>query len=270
MKKVIFSLAVALLSVTGANAQKQEGGEHNLEVQFAPLGGSPISVNGIRYRMFLSESGALRVNLLMNGDKTQTVRSQQTKTQGSDGKTVVIPELYDTESNRSIGIGVGYEMHFAGTDRLSPYAGAQLFFLTGKSTLTREYHNANNADDTTKPEKFTTWEMERVQGTSTFGLGLVLGTDFYFADHFYLGAELGLGFQSTKYKDSETTASSPDAWKYSAEAQGDEDFSDQAVWNDDNTAIEYNTIIGDGSGNYKESGWGVTFQPTLRLGWLFN
>jgi hypothetical protein len=62
MKKIIFSLAVALLTVTGANAQKQEGGEHNLEVQFAPLGGSPISVNGIRYRMFLSESGALRVN----------------------------------------------------------------------------------------------------------------------------------------------------------------------------------------------------------------
>jgi hypothetical protein len=54
----------------------------------------------------------------MNGDKTQTVRAQQTKVPGSDGKTVVIPELYDTEANRSIGIGVGYEMHFAGTDRL--------------------------------------------------------------------------------------------------------------------------------------------------------
>jgi hypothetical protein len=110
----------------------------------------------------------------------------------------------------------------------------KLYFITGKSTLTREYPQCKQCRRHFKTrETSQTWEMERIQGTSTFGLGLVLGTDFYFADHFYLGAELGLGFQSTKYKDSETAASNADAWKYSAEAQGDTDFNDQAVWNED-------------------------------------
>lgn len=270
MKKIIFFFALALIAVTGANAQKQQGGEKNLEVQFTPLGGSPIGINGIRLRIFNSESSAIRIGFSIGGTNVQTVASQQTKTPGSDGKTVVIPELYDTEKSFNFSIRPGYEMHFTGTDRLSPYVGGELIFAMGSETQLREFHNANNADDQSKPENFQTWEMERKQGTTTFGLNAIAGVDFYFVDNFYLGAEVGFGFQSKKYKDSETAASNADAWKYSAAAQADTDFNDQAVYNEEQTAIEYNTIIGNGSGDFKESGWGPSFQSTLRLGWLFN
>jgi len=261
-------IALALATASGAYAQKMQGGEKNIEVQFAPLGGSPISINGIRFRMFNSESSAIRIGLIMNNSTVTTVNTQQTKTQSSDNKVIILPELYDTETNRNLGISAGYEMHFAGTDRLSPYVGGQLSFTTGTEKLVREFHNANNADDQPKPENWQTWEMTRTQKTSTFGLAVVAGVDFYFVDNFYLGAEMGLGFQSKRYKDRETEAGNADAWKYSAEAQADSDF-DQAVWNDEGTAVEYRTIIGDGNGNYKEVNWGTLVQPTIRLGWLF-
>ncbi len=272
MKKIIFVLAIALIAGTTANAQKQQGGEKNFEVQFSPLGGSPVGINGLRLRMFNSESSAIRIGFGIGGSNATTVNRQQVTTSGSDGKKVVLPELYDMDKSFNFSIRPGYEMHFAGTDRLSPYVGGEIIFAIGSQTLTREFNNANNADDTTKPEKYVTWEMSRKMGTTTFGLNAVAGVDFYFADNIYLGAEIGFGFQSMKYKDLETTASSNDAYKYStgtSGAQEDSDF-DQAHMNDDNTAIEYDTIIGDGSGKYKNTGWGPTFQSTLRLGWLFN
>jgi opacity protein-like surface antigen len=168
----------------------------------------------------------------------------------------------------------GYEMHFAGTDRLSPYVGAELVYAMESSTLTREFHNSNNADDQAKPENWQTWDMSVKNSSSTFGLNALAGVDFYFVDNFYLGAEINFGFQSTTHKDRETTASNEDAWKYSeTTAQLDPDFY-QATWNAENTAIEYQTIIGPGepfspTSPTKNSGWGPNFQSTLRLGWLF-
>lgn len=275
MKKIIFVLAVALIAGTNANAQKQQGGEKNLEVQFTPLGGSPIGINGVRLRIFKSESSAIRIGFGFGGSTATTVNRQQVDALGSDNKIVVLPELYDIDKSFNFSIRPGYEMHFAGTDRLSPYVGGELIFAIGSEKLTREFNGANNADDQTKPEKFVTWEMTRKNGTTTFGLNAVAGVDFYFADNIYMGAEIGFGFQSKKYNDRETEASSADAWKYSngengaSNAQGDSDF-DQAGWNETITAIEYTTIIGPGDGKFKDFGWGPSFQSTIRLGWLFN
>jgi hypothetical protein len=39
---------------------------------------------------------------------------------------------------------------------------------------------------------------------SMIGLNLVAGTDYYFAENFYFGVELGLGFSSTTNKATET------------------------------------------------------------------
>jgi Putative OmpA-OmpF-like porin family len=268
MKKVIFFFAMALVTTSGAYAQKFQGGEKNIEVEFTPLSGNPVSLNGIRFRMFNSETSAIRIGLILNNNKVTTVNTQQTKTQSSDNKVIILPELYDYETSSNIGLSAGYEMHFTGTDRLSPYVGGQISFSTGKEVLEREFHNANNADDQPKPENWQTWAMTRTQKTSNLGIAVLAGVDFYFVDNFYLGAEMGLGFQTMSYKDRETEAGNADAWKYSAAAQGDADF-DQAVWNDEGTAVEYRTIIGDGDGNFKERSFGVLVQPTLRLGWLF-
>ena len=273
MKKVVLFIALVATSVVGAQAQKFQGGEKNLEVEFNPFGGSPIGMNGIRFRMFNSESSAIRIGFNIGGTNNNEVYSQQDKTEGSDGAVVILPELNQSMQTFNFAIRPGYEMHFAGTDRLSPYVGAELMYAMQSSTTTREFHNANNADDQSKPENWQTWDMTVKNGSSMFGLNALAGVDFYFVDNFYLGAEINLGFHNTSYKDRETTAGNEDAWKYSESAQTDIDFY-QATWNAENTAIEYQTIIGPGNpleatSPTKTSGWGPNFQSTLRLGWLF-
>lgn len=264
MKKVILTVAIAFTAISGAFAQKQEGGEKNLEVNFAPLGGSPIGMDGIRLRLFNADgTGAIRVRLGLGGTNDVTVR-EQSYVAANANKTVV-PELYDTKKSFNFSIRPGYEIHFDGTDRLSPYVGAELLFATGSETLIKEFQDGVNATDDADPAKWSTWEAERKRGTTTFGLNAVAGFDFYFVDNLYLGAEIGFGFQTKKHKDQEITLSN-DHYLYSAEAQADGDF-DYAGIEDGKVVIK--TPVGDGTGKFKNGGWGPNYQATIRLGWLF-
>lgn len=230
MKKVALICALALAGVTGTFAQKQTGGEKNLEVQFAPLGGSPVSISGIRLRIFNSESSAIRLGLFLGGTNTETI------TQDADNDLDLL-ELIDVDKSFSFSIRPGYEKHFAGTDRLSPYVGAELLIgITSTTTESQTQYTDDNGD----PAAYNTITKG---GTSTFGLNLVAGTDFYFADNIYLGAEIGFGFSRTSDKENETTyEDAPDGF-------------------DDSTSTVDNS---------KSSSWGPNFQGTIRLGWLFN
>lgn len=244
MKKVILSAAVALACVSGAVAQKQTGGEKNLEVQFAPLGGSPVSISGIRLRIFNSESTAIRLGINLGGGTTTNVLAQAGETDNDQNS----PVLYEYQKHMDISIRPGFEKHFAGTDRLSPYVGAEvLFSIHNESTETEDY-NGTNSNTTDR----ATWTTTVKDGSTTFGLNAVAGVDFYFADNLYLGTELGFGFSSTKQKDTTTEVSDVDRYRHANGLPTDTkvEFKDQA--------------------NGKTSGWGPNYQATLRLGWLFN
>ena len=229
MKKTILFAALAL-ATTGLFAQKQTGGEKNLEVQFSPLGGSNVSISGLRFRMFNTEASALRLSFFVGGSSTETVQQE------ADNDIDAL-ELLDTDKEFSFSIRPGYEKHFEGTDRLSPYVGAELSF-TSTSTTTEDQEQYIDEDGDPQVQTTTT-----KGGTSSFGLNLLAGTDFYFADNIYLGAEIGFGFASSKDKDNETTfENAPDGFE-------------------DTTS----TV-----GNEKSNAWGPNYQATLRLGWLFN
>ena len=256
-------IALVATSVVGAQAQKFQGGEKNLEVNFSPLSANPIGIDGIRFRMFNSESSAIRVGFSVSGGKVTEVMSQAVPSE-IDAK-VTIPELYSTDKSFGFSLRPGYEKHFAGTDRLSPYVGAELIFAMTSKTYTEEYHTGNSAANIGDPANHSTWTAERKDGTTTFGLNAVAGADFYFADNFYLGVELGLGFQNVKQKDVEISVSDENAWLLSGQVTHVDGFlSENAAGK-----MEIATIIGDGTGKYKNSAWGPNFQSTLRLGWLF-
>lgn len=223
-------MAVALACVTGASAQKQQGGEKNLEVQFAPLGGNPVSISGIRLRIFNSESSAIRLGLFLGGTSTETIQQE------ADNDIDAL-ELIDTDKSFDFSIRPGYEMHFAGTDRLSPYVGAELLFAMSNTTTDDQ---EQYIDEDSDPQVMTATTKG---GTSTIGLNLVAGVDYYFSDAIYLGAEMGFGFANTKDKDNETSyENAPDGF----------DASTSTV------------------GNTKNASWGPNYQGTIRLGWLFN
>lgn len=231
MKKTILFFAFALMTMTGIFAQKQTGGEKNLEVAFAPLGGNPVSMSGIRLRLFNSEASAIRIGLFLGGSTTKDVTMQAEESGDPDQ-----PELYTTNKSMDISLRPGYEKHFAGTDRLSPYVGAELALTIHSESMEEEMWTVINAD-------FDTGVATRTvkDGSTTFGLNILAGTDFYFADNIYLGAELGFGFQTTSNKDT------------TEETTGIDDWEDP-----------------DPSLNGSNSAWGPNVQGTLRLGWLFN
>jgi hypothetical protein len=285
MKKVVLFIALVATTVAGAQAQKFQGGEKNLEVQFSPLSGNPIGINGLRFRMFNSESSAIRVGFSVGGSNVTDVRVDPYEVSGPSGP-LSKSELYSTTKDFNFSIRPGYEIHFAGTDRLSPYIGAELLFQMNSSSYSEEYHggntDANDLDD--QAANWSTWNIERKEGSSVFGLNAVGGVDFYFADNFYLGAEIGLGFQSTKYKNSELTISDEAAAFWYSNGSGataedqngaltksgaiNSEFTDMFSANITEKKIEYISKVGD-HGKFKDVSWGPNFQSTLRLGWLF-
>ena len=193
MKKVFMIAAAALFIGTTANAQevmKQTGGEQNLEVLFAPLGGSPIGINAIKYRKFTSATTAIRASVFLGYGST----TSKTLGGGTDGND----ELKTTNSNFNISIQPGIERHFVGTDRLSPYYGAEAIIGFGTSGTTRDA--IYGTDNSIKSIKSSS------QGTLNLGVNAFAGMDFYFADNIYMGAELGfgIGFSSQMTQKSES------------------------------------------------------------------
>lgn len=192
MKKV-FLLALLSCVFFSAKIQAQDfkakSGAKNLELQMAPLGGTPLSINGLRFRYFLSDNSAFRVNFFVGYNKTTTVDSQA----DSSGSDPMIPELHTYESGLTFNLRPGYEMHFTGTDRLSPYAGAELDF--GMAT-SKKVEESIEIDGTTINTITATTKGEK--GYLRVGLNAVLGCDVYIVKSLYIGAEMGIGFQINK------------------------------------------------------------------------
>lgn len=250
MKKTIMLVAAALLMVGGVSAQKQTGGEKNLEVNFAPLGGNPISIGGIKFRTFTSESSALRLNLFVGSSSDKTVTEQEGDLSFEDPTS---PALYSWDRSFDLTIRPGYEIHFDGTDRLSPYVGAELDLGFGNVSTEEESWGANDVDNIGEPENNVVWTETNKTGYFRFGINLLAGFDFYFADNIYLGGELGFGFSSMSMGDSTVEVSDQVAWSLADSGNTD---ADQDLPADVENGSSFNV--------------GPNVNGAIRLGYLFN
>lgn len=201
-------VAAALLTVGSVSAQKQTGGENNLEVNFTPLGGSPISLNALRYRKFTSENSAVRVSLFVGSSSDKTVTDQEG---GLSAENPTSPALYMWDRSFDLTIRPGYEMHFDGTDRLSPYIGAEIDFGIGSTSTEEEFWSPDSATAVELSDNVQ-WSKTEKDGFVRFGINLLAGFDFYFADNIYLGGELGFGFANTSMRDTEIETDNQQAW----------------------------------------------------------
>ncbi|OFY64547.1 MAG: hypothetical protein A3H98_01105 [Bacteroidetes bacterium RIFCSPLOWO2_02_FULL_36_8] len=157
---------------------KPGSGDKSIELQFAPLSGSPVGINGLQFRMF-SGTSAYRANLFIG-------MTSEGKVHYDDNSTDSL-KLEDTESSFTFGLTPGIEFHMAGTDRLSPYCGVVVDF--GMKTSTSKTQ--------TKSKKIDTMTETGKDGWLRIGLNAPCGFDWYFTKHAYLGAELGFGFAMT-------------------------------------------------------------------------
>nr|WP_257791743.1 OmpA family protein [Pontibacter actiniarum] len=170
-------IALATLMVFAITAQAQNGGgtykptagNITTEVLFNDFGDISLNNGLLRGRYFMSDATALRLSVGINYDYRKLDDDAHYRTSG-------------------IALAPGIEKHFAGTDRLSPYIGAELpIRFTGA-----RYENENV-------------EVKGATGTNgsdrayfSVGLNAVAGTDFYFARNFYAGVEVGVGLRYRK------------------------------------------------------------------------
>ncbi|OCB77929.1 outer membrane beta-barrel protein [Flavobacterium crassostreae] len=185
MKKV-FLIAVGFFAFQAANAQEDNSsykptvGTITTEVNLTGgLNNANFNLNGggLKFRYFLKEDMALRVGLGLNSETSEVEMT-----------TPVVATATTKSSSNTIKLGI--EKHFAGSDRLSTYAGADLLIKMGNESEEGKYNNT-----TTKTE----------QKSSGFGVGLFTGADYYIVKKVYLGVEAGLSFMSNTLKDKETT-----------------------------------------------------------------
>lgn len=196
MKKFAIIFALAGVVATSTHAQKFEGGENNLEVQFqSPFAvGAPFNLlNGIRYRKFTSGSSALRIHVNIDYSTNSNVTQQEDSENDME-------ELRSRSSDFMIDVRPGYELHFGGSDRLSPYVGGEVQIAYRRTAYNEEFQDA---DDNVYYVRTINGLHSGASGAGItnnpgtgymeFGLNGVFGADFYFVDNVYLGAEMSFG-----------------------------------------------------------------------------
>ena len=220
MKKII--LLFSIMTCTNFFAQKQEPKNVTLELEFAPLGASPLKISSLRGRYFIDEIQAFRLSFFAGGTYTPT-----------EYETPGLETLTDKEREINFVFRPGYEYHFDGTDKLSPYVGGEVFLSTKSTKSSEENYRSDNRikTDITKTSK------------SPVGLNIFAGGDYYFTDKIYLGAEVGFGFTregkgKTKYEleNGEAGEIAPEDFK----------------------------------GNSSLLNWGPNYQATIRLGFCIK
>lgn len=195
MKKLFLSLVAVMALTVAVQAQDDiKAGSVSLEVQFLPANNVPIQLDYLRARYFLSENMAVRVGFLLN---RYAESDENTNT-----ATPPVTEI-ESYSHLTFGFFPGIEMHFPVGERLSPYVGAEIGFMSKSSSS--EIQNVNNVSGVNISSSGI-WVDGTNQAYSSFGLNLVTGMDFYIYQGLYMGVELGLGFESFGFKDFSITS----------------------------------------------------------------
>lgn len=249
-----------------AMGQKQQTDARTFEVNFTPLGGSPVSINGIKFRKFSDDYNAVRLEVFLGMNSDKSVSMQEGENGLEDDPN---PLTYSKSSGFDFSIRPGIEKHFDGTNRLSPYVGAAANIGISSSSQTEEYWSRSEANPGTDPfSSHTEWEQKTKDGSFSFGLSALAGMDFYFADNIYLGAEFGFGFGFNSMSDTKYSSTDDNAWALSAIDMMDTNFGNGEIEFDDDGDIESVTTRDDEK-NGSNFDLGPVVNGALRLGFIF-
>ena len=191
MKKLLILLgAVAISGSVMAQKPSSDDSNYSLEGMINYDGTNGINWNApnLRMRYFVNDNIAVRLTLGM--ESTSSTTNVYEAAPGTGTGTI-------DESDMGWSLGLGAEYHLSGTDKLSPYFSAGLSF--GGMSYNGEAMNSDGAD-----------YMDGVSGStnsssSTLGIGLGAGMDYYVADNIYLGVEMGFGWNSNSDKGGSTS-----------------------------------------------------------------
>lgn len=171
MKKIKL-IAVCLLT-TSAFAQKANQGNFTSEIGVSLAStGTTINSFGLNGRYFLSNKMALVGGISGAYNKGTDHFMQNTDGTGAKGSF--------TSTNHNFEVALGFQKHFQGTNRISPFIGADAF--TNFTGLSKSGNNANNIRFM---DNYTYTEESKTQ---RIGLRAAIGFDYWITQGLYFGA----------------------------------------------------------------------------------
>jgi len=290
MKKVlVFILIMSGLASVAQAQYKPEKGNFTTELQFSlfninakfddygdvtDFSTGPFTMPGLRFRYFTSEKWAIRATLGFNVDHDKVVQKSDDSWESYYWKEVMTREYTAKNRYTTFSIAPGLEYHFGNWERMSLYAGGELFFgiTTSKSTVEMEQTKTffdSDYDGSDWSHKIKTeasaetkncrscygWGCDGFvqDAPMSFGLNALFGMDFYIYKGLYMGAEFGLGYTYQTY----LKGSYKEDYKITTMIKG----TDPDIIKD-----SYEETLDDKitSGNFS-----VRYNPMIRLGWRF-
>lgn len=182
MKKV-FLIAVGFFAFQAVSAQDNDSykpTEGTVTTEVSLIGGLnnanfALNTGALKFRYFLKEDLGLRLGFATNSNKETSINNNNP----NNVKTTI-----DKNSNFTLNLGV--EKHFAGSNRLSTYGGADLLLnIEGASSEETANNFSKTVEGASAGGKF---------GGTSFGVRLFTGADYYIAKKVFLGVEAGIGF----------------------------------------------------------------------------
>lgn len=227
MKRLTLLLTLSFIALFAYTQNEPENflrpskNNFSIEVDFMPFNfDGPIGLNSFRGRFFFNDKLALRTGF--NFDNKKNVY----ETPANTPDDIKLFNEYEEKYNM-YGINTGIEFHILNSKRISPYIGFDISFENkSSSALYKEYfieynYPYNDYDITQQTTEITNaWEGDisyyidqwgniiyvyeiSERAYRSFGFNAVLGTDIYIVKHLYLGFELGVGYNTIKYKEIE-------------------------------------------------------------------
>lgn len=201
MKKIaltiatIFAFGVVNAQTSNEGGYKPTKGTVSTEVGLTGgLNNAAFNLNTgvLKFRYFLKDDLGLRLGFANNS----------TKTEESDN---TVPANIETTINKygNFEINLGIEKHFAGSDRLSTYAGADL--LIGFGNASTEVSDQSGSSISVDGANISGGGSLVNRASNGFGVRLLTGADYYIAKKLFLGVEAGLNIVSSKLKEVSVT-----------------------------------------------------------------
>ena len=186
-----------------------------VELNFKPFGENIISFNQLQVKCRVNDQVALRLGLAFDQRKLDLP--------GDDYHSSEPRKVSGNEKTTNFGFLPGIEFHFLKDSKISPYWGFELSFLNQsvkshykdfKQVGSQEGVNyiPVEVDIDGATRKITTdyiyiggyysytYIDYSERAYTSFGGNLLLGCDYYFMRHLYVGVEAGLGYHNMKYK----------------------------------------------------------------------
>lgn len=291
MKKLLFLTTLMLTSLTTfaqGNNDKLPDGIMSLEWRYNPFDyeGKPVNMAQFYGRLFLNNKSVVRLGVGVGFDRDKQEGSWNKNTSSVNANYYDIEHMDSIkESNElTLKLSVGYEYHFANTGRLDFYAGAEGGFLgkfcsgsyaksvnnTNVTVLLGNKNTVNNADYT----NIDYTKMTPDNKVNEMGLFATVftGVDFFVYKGLYLGAELGITFNTGKKKNGNYTQETikqtvvgADVTKHITSKYSTETGNTITTDHVNNTTTTTPSYAREHTGTYTK----VYFEPVIRLGWMF-